>query len=362
VLRWLLFRLMLCSGLVKLLSGDPTWRNLTALQFHYETQPLPTWVGWYFHQLPASMQGTSTLLLFAIELGLPFLIFAPRRLRQIPCVAFFLLQILILLTGNYCFFNFLSILLCLVLLNDTALLKLIPAKWRAGRIMAQQSVSPDFDSKDKKKLTPGTRIMDRFGRWPIQVIFPLGCVAIVIPLMQFVGLLHIAFPWPGPMVTAYTWLSPFRSFNHYGLFAVMTTNRYEIVVQGSNDGTNWVDYEFKYKPGDLKRRPGFVEPHQPRLDWQMWFAALSDYRQNLWFIEFCARLMGDSPDVTGLLRRNPFPRKPPRYVRALLYQYHFTDFSTRRRTGEWWRRELRGEYLPPLSLRTQENGTNRQKR
>lgn len=360
LLRWLLFRLMLCSGLVKLLSGDRTWRNLTALRFHYETQPLPTWIGWYFHHLPAGMQRTSTLLLFSIELGMPFLIFAPRRLRQIPCMGFVLLQILILLTGNYCFFNLLSVLLCLVLLDDAALLKLIPAKWRAGWVTAQNPVSP-VDCEEKKELTPGTGI-NRLRRWPIQVIFPLGCIAIAIPLMQFVGLFHIAFPWPGPMVTAYEWLSPFRSFNHYGLFAVMTTNRYEIIVQGSNDGTNWVDYEFKFKPGDLKRRPGFVEPHQPRLDWQMWFAALGDYRQNLWFVEFCARLLGDSPEVTGLLRRNPFPRKPARYVRALLYQYHFTDLSTRRRTGQWWRRELRGEYLPPLSLRAQDNGTNRQKR
>jgi len=149
------------------------------------------------------------------------------------------------------------------------------------------------------------------------------------------------------------WFAPFRTFNSYGLFAVMTRPRYEIIVQGSNDGQTWLDYEFKYKPGDPQRRPGFVAPHQPRLDWQMWFAALGDYRSNPWFVQFCGRLLQNSPDVPALLKTNPFPTAPPRYVRALLYEYHFTDRATRRETGAWWRRELKGEYLPVLSLRAQ---------
>jgi hypothetical protein len=144
---------------------------------------------------------------------------------------------------------------------------------------------------------------------------------------------------------------PLRSVNSYGLFAVMTTTRPEIIVEGSNDRQTWLAYEFKHKPGDAQRRPGFVAPHQPRLDWQMWFAALGTYRENPWFINFCVRLLQGSPEVLALLERNPFPNRPPRYVRATVYEYRFTSAAERRATGAWWRREFKGEYCPVLSLR-----------
>ena len=131
----------------------------------------------------------------------------------------------------------------------------------------------------------------------------------------------------------------------------MTRPRNEIIVEGSNDGVTWLPYEFKWKPGDVNHRPGFVEPHQPRLDWQMWFAALGNYQQNPWFVNFCMRLLQGSPEVLALMEKNPFPEKPPRHIRATLYSYRFTDFAERRRTGAWWRRERLGEYLPPISLR-----------
>jgi predicted DCC family thiol-disulfide oxidoreductase YuxK len=355
LLRWLLFRLMLGSGLVKLLSGDPTWKNLTALKYHYETQPLPTWIGWYAHQLPLRLQQVSTFLLFAVELVLPFLIFTPRRLRRIPCVGFIFLQILIMLTGNYCFFNLLSILLCLLLLDDVALAGLVPNRWRGFlKPAAQETSGPQSsgntveDSTTPKHAAPPVR-----HRWPIQVTLPLTCIAILIPTMQFAALLRLRVPWPGPLLSAYSWVSPFRSFNNYGLFAIMTTNRLEIVVQGSNDGVKWLDYEFKYKPGDPNHRPRFVEPHQPRLDWQMWFAALGDYQHNFWFVEFCVRLLNGSHEVLHLLKNNPFPDGPPRYLRAVVYEYHFTDPATRKRTGAWWRREFKGNYLPVISRRTE---------
>jgi hypothetical protein len=148
----------------------------------------------------------------------------------------------------------------------------------------------------------------------------------------------------------YQALAPFRTVNSYGLFAVMTPSRPEIIVQGSNDGLTWLPYEFKYKPGDLKRRPAFVEPFQPRLDWQMWFAALGSYQGNPWFIAFCEKLLKGSPEVLALLSKNPFPSAPPRYIRAMVYDYRFTDFATRRATGQWWRRELKQPYCPILSL------------
>jgi hypothetical protein len=165
---------------------------------------------------------------------------------------------------------------------------------------------------------------------------------------------HVWVPGKARRVSA--WFAPLRSFNGYGLFQVMTMSRPEIIVEGSNDGVNWQAYEFKYKAGDLKRRPGFVEPHQPRLDWQMWFAALGDVRENPWFVNFCVRLLQGSPQVLALLEKNPFPNAPPKYIRAVLYDYHFTDRATRRKTGEWWSRTPEGIYLPPVSLAAEAGG------
>ena len=149
------------------------------------------------------------------------------------------------------------------------------------------------------------------------------------------------------------WQAPFDLVNSYGLFAVMTTSRTEIVVEGSNDGQTWQAYEFKYKPGDLARRPPWVAPYQPRLDWQMWFAALGSYQENPWFANFMIRLMQGTPEVTALLEKNPFPNGPPLYIRAVAYDYQFTDFTARRATGDWWRRERKGLYFPEVSLRGQ---------
>src|SRR5204863_892201 len=143
---------------------------------------------------------------------------------------------------------------------------------------------------------------------------------------------------------------PLYLTSSYGLFAVMTTERHEIVIEGSNDGSTWREYEFRFKPGDVHRAPAWVAPHQPRLDWQMWFAALGSYRSNPWFVNFVFRLLEGSPDVLALLDRNPFPDAPPRYIRAPIYDYTFTDRQTRRATGAWWRREPRGTYLRAVSL------------
>ena len=327
LLRLLLFKLIFSSGCVKLASGDPTWRNLTALTFHYQTQPLPTWIGWHAQQLPFWFQKASCAGMFAIEIGAPLLIFAPRRLRFLGGLSIAFLQMLILLTGNYTFFNWLTLALCLLLLDDYCLMK----------------------SAFPKVQRPVSHNSAR--RWPKAVTVPLAIVVIAIYLLQInlaVGKQPI---WLFPAAIGEACLSPLRSLNSYGLFAVMTTERREIVVEGSNDGVNWRPYEFKYKPGDINRRPAIVAPHQPRLDWQMWFAALGDYRQNPWFVNFCDRLLHGSPEVLALLDKNPFPDHPPRQVRAGLYDYRFTDAAGRRATRAWWKREFIGEYLPPISLR-----------
>jgi predicted DCC family thiol-disulfide oxidoreductase YuxK len=331
LLRWLLFRLMFASGVVKLATHDPTWRGLTALTFHYETQPLPTWIGWYAHQCPVWFQKFSCGVLFAIELGAPFLIFAPRRPRFVAAGAITILMILIAATGNYCFFNLLTVALCVLLLDDAALQRFAPAKWREAR------PNPD-------------RL-----RWSNWIIGPLATVVFIVTTMNLLGAFREEISWPNPLVKLHSLLSATRSFNGYGLFASMTTARPEIVIEGSDDGQTWLPYEFKYKPGDPLRRPSFVEPFQPRLDWQMWFEALRVARPRTepspWFLSFCEKLLRGQPEALALLKTNPFPHAPPRYIRATVYSYHFTDFATRRKTGAWWHRELLGPYCPVLSLR-----------
>jgi hypothetical protein len=334
LLLWLLFRLIFSSGAVKLGSGDATWRSLTALRFHYETQPLPTWIGWAFHQLPASFQTVSCVFLFLVELAVPFLVFLPRRAKHLAFGLILTLQILIALTGNYAFFNLLAIALCFLLIDDAA----FPGGTRLSS-RGPKARGPRFARDDGKSR-----------RWPAAVILPLAAVVLLASTVQLaLTVRRSARGFPRGAIRLVQWIEPLRSVNRYGLFAVMTTRRPEIVVEGSDDGRTWRAYEFRWKPGDVRRRPGFVAPHQPRLDWQMWFAALESCEGNPWLVSFLARLLQGEPAVVRLLRSNPFPASPPRYVRALLYDYHFTDRQTRRRTGAWWRRNRVGLYCPVLS-------------
>jgi hypothetical protein len=326
-LRWLLIRLMFASGMVKLSSGEATWRNLTALVYHYETQPLPTWIGWYAHQLPMAWQWASTLVMFGIELVVPWLILAPRRLRLIACGCLVALQLLIAATGNYGFFNLLTLLLCLLLCDDAVW----PRAWHA-----------------RLDVTPSST---RTRRWPVWLSTPILLVICVIGLTQTIDSFRWPIHWPTPIPQVANWIAPFRTVNSYGLFAVMTTSRPEIIVEGSNDGQTWLPYAFPWKPGDVMRPPGFVAPHMPRLDWQMWFAALGSAEYQPWFRHFVERLLQGTPAVVGLLAHNPFPHTPPRYIRAVVYTYHFTDRATRQTTGAWWRHERQGLYMPVMSLR-----------
>jgi hypothetical protein len=330
LLRWLLFRLMFMSGAVKLLSNDATWWNLTALQVHYQTQPLPTWIGWYAHQLPGWVQQLSCAVMFGIELAVPFLILGPRRCRQIAGACFAGLMLLIAVTGNYCFFNWLTVALCLPLFDDRFWRGLRPGKPMGG------FAGPSSDAKRSPLRLAGLGL--------------LAGVILAVSGVQTAARVLRTGKFPGPLLRLAGLVSPLRSINGYGLFAVMTTTRPEIIVEGSNDGIVWRPYEFKWKPGDLERAPAFVAPHQPRLDWQMWFAALGDVRGNPWFVNFLVRLLQGSPQVLALVETNPFPDAPPRMVRAGLYEYRFTDFATRRSEGAWWRREARGSYCPPVGL------------
>ena len=319
--QWLLFRLLFESGLVKLLSGDPSWRGLTALTAHYETQPLPTALAWVAQQLPGWFQRFSTGAVLAIELVLPFLIFGPRKLKQSAAFGVLGLQVLIFATGNYTFFNLLTMALCLFLFDDAFFAGLRKKAYRAG--------------------TPG--------RANLMVSGVLITVVMALSFIGIGGMFGVSTP---QLTEVAETVAPFGIVNQYGLFAVMTTKRPEVEVEGSLDGEHWLPYTFRYKAGPLNRLPGWVAPFQPRLDWQMWFAALGSFRQNPWFVRFMISLLEGSKPVLALLERDPFGGRPPAKVRALVYEYHFTGFGEWRKTGNWWKRELKGTYFPPVGLKS----------
>jgi hypothetical protein len=315
----LVFKLHVLSGWVKLASGDPTWWSLTALEYHYWTTCLPVWVGWYAAQMPDVVQRASALAMFVVELGAPLCIFGPRRLRHAAAAAMIALQLGIALTGNYGFFNLLTIALCLTLLDDAALVRLLPVVQSAIREAAPPRPA---------RLLAGTGAI-------------VASILVLLPLVvQLPGRRTLV-----PASLVLRTLAPLRSFNSYGLFANMTTVRPEIVLEGSDDGDHWVAYEFRWKPGDPNRRPEFVAPHMPRLDWQMWFAALQGYQHTPWFSQLLDRLLHGDPDVRKLLAPGPFMDHPPRYIRAALYRYEFAT-PAEHRAGAWWRRERLGLYAP----------------
>ena len=330
---WLVFRLMFGSGAVKLASGDPTWRDLTAMTFHYETQPIPNPLAFYAHHLPIGLNKASTATTLAIELVAPLLIVGPRRLRLVAAAVLVGLQLLIAATGNFAFFNLLAIALCVWLVDDAA--------W----LYVASGFSRTFgDGKAGGPPEGGRHVRKTISIAAAIVIVPVS-------LLHFTSSLGFLLPGWSLIAPIAELVSPLRSINTYGLFAVMTTTRPEIIMEGSDDGESWQAYEFTYKPGGLHRRPPVVAPHQPRLDWQMWFAALGRYDENPWFQTFCVRLLQGSPEVQHLLARDPFNGRAPRYIRAELYRYHFAPMSTRRAEGVWWTRERLGAYSPVLSLR-----------
>jgi predicted DCC family thiol-disulfide oxidoreductase YuxK len=341
LLKLLLFKLMLMSGVVKLTSGDDSWWNLTALDYHYWSQPLPTVFGWWADKSPEWFKHFSVAFCLVVEIIVPFFIWAPRRLRLIAAGLLIVLQLAIATTGNYCFFNLLTIALCLLLIDDS-----VAAALRRG-VVRDRLASLATQHRDYSGAPGGRGLPDRLRGYTA-----IAVVIVTLPInawLIFSVFKPLARP-PRAVENIYDRLEAFRIINGYGLFRVMTKDRCEIVLEGSADGIDWMPYEFKWKPGDVKRAPGWCAPHQPRLDWQMWFAALETPRENPWFVALVFRLLQGSHDVSGLLARNPFPDKPPRYIRAIFYRYRFTTVHELRQTGAWWKRQELREYLPTLSL------------
>jgi len=414
LVRWLLFRLMFQSGVVKLTSGCPTWWGLTASSIHFESQCIPTSLAWYAHHLPLWLLKLLTIATFIVEIGLPPLFFSP--VRSVRIVNFFLqvlLQIAIIVTGNYNFFNLLTIVLCTSLLDDEffyrrRLQKGQPNVWSGVisnlvnvivyggvlyatyiffsiRITSSQVIESDIAFTKQEFDWMLSRVV------PATVYLGLGSLALIV--LEAVTVSIVDFPGTyskistvlstlfytavaafifGISIVPYSSLHPaanstvipvvrhwhsrldhLQLTNSYGLFRRMTGvgGRPEVILEGSNQLTGpWLEYNFLYKPGNVNSSLPFVAPHQPRLDWQMWFAALGTYHQNPWLMSLTYRLLQGQPEVLQLIdtSRNPFPTKPPKYIRASLYHYHFSPWS-QRWSGPWWTREKVGEYFPIFS-------------
>lgn len=336
--RWLIFRLMVTSAVVKLTSGDPAWRDLTALHYHYFTQPLSTWTAWYVYHMPEWFHRATTAFMFFGEGIAPLFIVGPRRVRIAAAAVIVGLQVGIMVTGNFGFFNILTIVLCIPLLDDGTLTRAakavsVPVCGLPGSPATEMARAPLTPRAHSNK----TRAV-------------LAALIFLLTLVPFSAAMRIHPGWLGPVDDLYGLLQPLRLANHYGLFAIMTTERPEIIIEGSRDGLDWKAYEFRYKPGDPLRAPRFSTPHMPRLDWQMWFASLGTVRENRWFLVLCWRLLQGEPDVRAFFSYDPFGDEPPRYLRANVYMYEFTTPQERGESGAWWKRSLRGPYVRTLML------------
>ncbi len=340
LLHWLLFRLMLLSGWVKLGGGDRVWRDCTALLYHFETQPLPHWIAWWAHQLPRSVHVFDCYIMYAIELGLPLLMWCGRWGRLAACAGFTLLMLGVAATGNYNFFNLLTIVLALSLLDD---------RWWPARLRHWLHVPLPIDVPRQ-----------RWAAWHAP-LYAATALLILLSLVAADGFLTGRIPGytakaPDLLVRPYAAVAGLRSVNAYGLFQDMTDERLEVVVEVSDDGIFYVELPWKWKPSDPTQAPGMVAPHQPRLDWQMWFAVFygsyvperdNDPRSPMhWFGAFMQALVEQRESVWALVGEPSIAREKITRARAVLYRYHFTTPEERAKTGRWWRREKLGPFSP----------------
>jgi len=319
LLRWMQFRVMLGAGLIKL-RGDACWRDLTCLDKFYETQPMPNPLSWYFHQLPASVHRGGVLFNHFVELIVPWAFFLPQPWSSIAGAFVILFQLALMAGGNLAFLNLFTIVLAIPLIDGSLL-----RKWLRVAVVE-------------------TRPMGRpryFAMVGLALVVAILSVPVVKNMASSQQMMNASF-------------DPLQLVNTYGMFGSITPSRDEVIVEGTDDSpdgdAHWLAYEFKAKPGDPMRMPPQIAPYHLRLDWLMWFAAMGQYQDNPWFVNFMAKLLQGDREVLGLLRSNPFPDRPPKYVRARLYHYRFSTPEERRKTGAWWQRELAGEWFPVVSL------------
>ncbi|MDQ2833066.1 MAG: lipase maturation factor family protein [Acidobacteriota bacterium] len=343
LLLWEWFRIYFQSGVVKLESGDPTWRNLTAMYEYYQNGPLPTWVGWYLQHLPNWFHIATAAATLIMELGIVWIVVLSRRWRILCFFVVTVWQIGVIASANYAFLNYLVLSLAFLMLDDRSLRRFVSPRWRS-------SFQEDI-------LAPASGLTDTYGQsktsdrgwfhtgWYAACAFVLTWVfyATTVPVVR---MFWNEAPLPvGPLAV----LEPLRIANAYGLFAVMTPHRYEIEFQGSNDGEHWTPYPFRYKPQRLDERPRIYAPYQPRFDWNLWFASLGTWREHPIVPRTEVLLLENDQDVLGLFAGNPFPDRPPRLVRAVLWQYRFSTWEEKRKEKLWWQRQFLGTYAPTLT-------------
>ena len=320
LLRWTLFRNMFGAGLIKL-RGDDCWRDLTCMEHHYETQPMPNPVSWFAHHLPLSVHRAAVVVNHVVELAVPFLYFAPQPFAAIAGVATILFQAWLSLTGNFSWLNFLTAVLAVTTLSDGVIGAVLPVEaWTVAPVPAPLWAA-------------------------VLALTALVVVLSVRPVRNMVSSNQA-------MNASY---DPLHLVNTYGAFGSITRTRYEVVVEGTDEATitretEWREYGFPGKPDDPSKRPPIVAPYHHRLGWQLWFAAMSPSpRRHPWFHRLLSKLLVGEDAARSLLRRDPFPDEPPEHVRAVRYRYRFTTPTERRETGDWWVRERVGTYVPPVS-------------
>ena len=344
LLQWEWFRIYFESGMVKLASGDIEWRNFTAMDEYYQNGPLPTWIGWYVQHLPHRVHAFATGATLVLELGLVWMFLLPRPWRIACSLIVTAWQIPVILTANYTFLNYLVLLLGVLLLDDRFLLRWLPP-WVLRPIDESLLVEAPGRESTATDVAPSKAVKH------LQAI-KLAIASVILSWIFYATTLRMLWipfgrlPLPTSPVIA---LEPFRIANRYGLFAVMTRGRYEIEFQGSNDGQTWTAYPFRYKPQDPARAPGIYAPYQPRFEWNLWFASLGGWRDNMFVVSAEERLLAGNQDVLSLFAGNPFAESAPKFVRAVIRQYWFTSLEEKRRTGMWWRREELGLYAPTLT-------------
>lgn len=343
-LMWLSFRLMFSSGFVKVMSEvaiDSSWLSLTALTYHFETQPLPTPLAIFYNAAPLLVSKIACAAALAIEVVVPFFIFFGARARIVAAVLFTFLQIVIALTGNYGFFNFLSVVICLPLIADREVHRL----FRFFKLNGIEQLLLKVNANARENRHRLIRIVENvISRAAFSVIAFASIVSISLTVFGR----EVYNNMPVPLAMTYSICQNFGVSSTYGLFAVMTRNRPELIVEGSIDGIEYKAYEFYYKVGDMHRAPPIVAPYMPRLDWQMWFAALraeSGAGPDRWFLHFLSCLAQGEKNVLGLIKTNPFAAAPPKYLRVKLYKYKFATPEMLASSGQWWQREEIGIYL-----------------
>jgi hypothetical protein len=351
LLLWEWFRIYFESGIGKIASGDPTWRNFTAMDEYYQNGPLPTWLGWYAQHLPQRFHSATAIATLVIELCLVFLMFFPRRYRLALFCIVTPFELGIIATANYCFLNYLVLWLGILLLDDEFLTRFWPyARERRSREVARMT-APDSPAADG---SPPSAALRPAWRQLAALTLPAACLSLVFYGTVAWLLDPLAFVLRMPLLqlpaAPVRLIAPLQIANRYGLFARMTWTRYEIEFQGSDDGRTWIPYPFRFKPQDLDRAPLVYAPYHPRFEWNLWFAMLASINEAPWVAAAEVRLLEGNQPVLALFAGNPFPNRPPRLVRAVIYQYWFTDLETKRRTGLWWRREYLGRFGPTLTL------------